>query len=217
MLSDPNLDYKESFFKNRHKLAWRAPVVCKPIVKYLKPKSLLDAGCATGDLVAEFVALGVDAYGLEGSHKCIKFLECSITRVFFFDLRQPVPLSRRYDLVTCFEVAEHVDPDCSHQFVENLCGLSDRVLMSAAPPGQGGHHHVNCQDPEYWQIQFGYRGYERVPWVEQALKAAWQPWSHKPGVKAYYDNLLYFCRSGLSPANTPSPQVGEGRGEGAKS
>ena len=31
--------------------------------------------------------------------------------------------------------------------------------MTHAFPGQGGHHHVNEQDPNYWFQQFGRRGF----------------------------------------------------------
>jgi hypothetical protein len=35
--------------------------------------------------------------------------------------------------------------------------------MSAAPPGQGGHHHVNCKDKKYWIEKFEQYGFEYLP------------------------------------------------------
>jgi SAM-dependent methyltransferase len=190
--------YPESFFKTRHKLTWRMEIVCGAIQSVLKPSSVLDAGCAIGDLVAGFIALGIDAYGLEGSRNCMKYLVAPVGNIFFFDLRGFVPLDRRYDLVTCFEVAEHIEREFAMQFVGNLCKLSHRVLMSAAPPGQGGRHHVNCQPPEYWQEQFTFYDYGRERDIERRLKRFWVPWARKPGIKAYYDNLLYFEKKSTS-------------------
>jgi hypothetical protein len=33
------------------------------------------------------------------------------------------------------------------------------ILMTHATPGQGGHHHVNCQPQEYWVETLGGYGY----------------------------------------------------------
>lgn len=186
--------YNRSFFGRRYKFNWRAPIVCGAIRDVLSPSSVIDVGCATGDLVAEFIAMGLDAYGMEGSKACLPFLECNAGRIFFMDLRQPISLTGRYNLAICLEVAEHIELEFAHQFVQNLVQLSDEVLMSAAPPGQGGHHHVNCQPPAYWQSKFMIHSYRRMVRVEEQIKELLAPWQKKPGIKAYYQNLLYFER-----------------------
>lgn len=185
--------YGPRFFARRHRLNWRTPIVCRAIQDVLAPKSVIDVGCATGDLVAEFLVQGVQAFGIEGSTACLQYLECSASRLFLFDLRYALPEQiPRYSLALCLEVAEHIEPQFAHQLVNNLCLLSDRVLMSAAPPGQDGHHHVNCQHPEYWEDLFRNRLYRRVRRVERQIKEILAPWKAKPGIKAYYQNLLYF-------------------------
>jgi hypothetical protein len=35
-----------------------------------------------------------------------------------------------------------------------------RKSQSAAPPGKGGYHHVNCQDAAYWQRAFEAHGFK---------------------------------------------------------
>jgi SAM-dependent methyltransferase len=186
--------YGSRFFARRHRLNWRAPIVCGAIRDTLKPVSVIDVGCATGDLVAEFATQGFDAYGLEGSRAVMPFLECEAGRVFFMDLRKPLPahFMRDYDVALCLEVAEHIESEYAQQLVQNLGLLSGCVLMSAARPGQGGHHHVNCQSPEYWEDLFRVDAFRRVQRVEREIKQAWEPWRKKPGIKAYYQNLLYF-------------------------
>lgn len=186
--------YPRRFFARRNKLSWRAPIVCGAIVNVLEPKSAIDVGCAIGDLVEGFVRLGVDAYGLDGSEGCKEFLECDPARLFIHDLRMPVVSKSRYSLVTCFEVAEHIEKEYAPRFVNTLCQLSDRILMSAAPPFQEGHHHVNCREPKYWQEMFGKRRYYRDTEIEERLKKQWEPWRKLPGIKAYYQNLLYFAK-----------------------
>lgn len=185
--------YKKSFFKNRSRLNWRAPIICGAIKNILEPERLIDVGCATGDLVAEFLVMGIDAYGIEGSNNCREYLECPGERIFHLDLRVPiVEKSDRYDLSICFEVAEHIEPDYADIFVDNLALLSDRILISAAPPGQDGRCHWNCQPAEYWADKFMQRGYYFRQLFVTALRSEWSAWKMKPGIKAYYENLLYF-------------------------
>jgi hypothetical protein len=75
------------------------------------------------------------------------------------DLRKPLHLNHRFDLVVSLEVAEHLPPESAVSFVNTLCQLGDVVLFSAAIPFQGGEHHVNEQWPDYWAAMFESRGY----------------------------------------------------------
>ena len=38
--------------------------------------------------------------------------------------------------------------------VEGMTRFSDIIHWSAAPPGQKGVNHVNCQTPEWWEKKF---------------------------------------------------------------
>ena len=90
------------------------------------------------------------------------------------------------------EVAEHIEPEYAEQYVINLCSFGDLILLTAAPPGQGGHGHVNCQPKRYWEKLFGWNGYLRVNYYEARLRAELHPWHKKKGIKAYYDNCMVF-------------------------
>jgi len=62
------------------------------------------------------------------------------------------------NLVWSCEVAEHIE----EQFVDNyLASIANGkvIAMTHATPQQGGHHHVNCQPPEYWIEKLDDRGY----------------------------------------------------------
>ena len=185
--------YKRSFFGKRYKLSWRAPHVVDAIESALDFKSVIDCGAAVGDLVNEFDKRGYRAMGIEGSTHAGEFLECREELMLFLDLAELFPrILAQFDLCICFEVLEHIDPEFADVLVLNLVALSNSILVSAAPPGQGGHHHVNCQLPEYWEKKFGVHGYRRNIGIEQNVKHGLFPWRHKPGIKAYYQNLLYF-------------------------
>jgi hypothetical protein len=57
------------------------------------------------------------------------------------------------------EVAEHLRASRAEGLVKMLCGLSDRVLFSAAIPFQGGTGHVNEQWQSYWARLFRRNGF----------------------------------------------------------
>lgn len=211
MKSDIDTLYGDMFFKGRHKYHWRAPIVCKAVVHAMKhahdfvPKSAIDLGCATGDLVQGFLDLGLDAWGIEGSKAALPYLAVNPTyRVQFHDLREPLPKWRklanlpefptRVDVVTCFEVAEHLEEEFADQLVETLCSLSDYLVLSACPPDPNGRkatkYHPNEQPFEYWYQKFAARGYVPDFDVFKFLKVSWYQWRKKYGIAAFWQNLL---------------------------
>lgn len=204
--------YGDAFFKGRHRYHWRAPIVCTSIVRIMEhvygeaPKSAVDVGCATGDLVQGFLDLGLDAWGIEGSPAAFPYLAVEDTwRVQFHDLRQPLPewvkleglplFPSRVDVVTCFEVAEHLEPEAACTFVKTLVSLSNHLVISACPPDVNGRpptkYHLNEQPPAYWEHLFSREGFKRNQDVEALFKEAWHPWRKKYGIAAFHMNLLY--------------------------
>jgi hypothetical protein len=186
--------YPARFFARRHKMAWRAPILCRAIQLVLRPMNVVDIGCAVGDIVAEFNRMNIPAMGMEGAKTAEPYLLCPPELVSFRDLRERLFFSEWFHLATCFEVAEHIEPEFADVFVENLVCLSNKILMSAAPPGQGGVGHFNCQPLEYWTEKFGYFGYMRNEMIEDNLKHLLEPWKSKPGIKAIHQNMVYYAR-----------------------
>lgn len=196
--------YGPRFFARRYKLNWRAPIVVASLreVFQLPARSkVIDLGCATGDLVAEWRRLGFEAVGIEGSKGAQPYLESR--HIYFLDLTAPlkenmkqiglVPhMLNKFALVTCFEVFEHIAPKHADQLVDNVCMFSDSAVVSAAPPGQGGHHHVNCRPREYWTEKFKERGFTPNMKKREKILNLWEPFKNKPGILAYYINLLVF-------------------------
>lgn len=186
--------YKPGFFKRQASFAWRAPWICGAIIDILRPRSVIDAGCAVGDLVDEFLRSDLDAYGLEGTENVIPWLKIPRERLFIGDLRTEIRLQRKFDLVICLEVLEHIEPEYTDILLGNLTGMSDRLLLSAAPPGQDGLYHVNCRQMTYWSEKLDNLGYQSDTGVVMAIRERLGPWKNKPGVKAQYQNLAYFKR-----------------------
>lgn len=186
--------YKGRYFARRNSLEWRAVPVCDAICSALNPKSLIDVGCGVGDLLKEFDKRQIMCYGIEGSDNVVPYLMVDKEKVFIRDLRVPLNLGLQCDLAICLEVVEHIEEEYADQLITNLIGLSRKVLISAAPPGQGGHGHVNCQPSDYWIYKFANQGYVFDKSTTLSIVEALEPWKHKKGIKAYYDNLLHFER-----------------------
>lgn len=194
--------YGRSFFSRRYKLNWRAPMVVGSLCAAFDLQdgydcTVIDVGCAQGDIVHCFNTMTqTKAWGLEGSPAAIEYLECSPDVVIMHDLREPLNVGEKFTLSICLEVAEHIEPKYADTFVDTLCSLSDQVVLSAATPGQGGHYHVNCRPYSFWIDKFSARGYSHQIEIEEALKHYLSPWKHKPGIKAYYHNILVFIKEG---------------------
>jgi SAM-dependent methyltransferase len=133
--------------------------------------SVLDVGCARGTWLREWRDAGVaDIQGIDGSYVDQASILIDGARFATADLAAGFALGRSFDLVQCLEVAEHLPNRASAGFVDCLVAHSrGLVLFSAAPPGQGGEHHVNEQPYEYWRELFRARGYHAIDWVRPKL------------------------------------------------
>jgi len=130
------------------------------IVRSLRPTSVLDAGCAMGFLVEALHARGVDAWGVDVSEYAISQVHESVReRCSVASLAQP--LDRRYDLIVSIEVLEHIPPAEIDAVIANLCGATDRLLLSTSPEDFGEATHLNVQAPEAWSAALAREGFLR--------------------------------------------------------
>src|SRR5665213_1004822 len=122
--------------------------------------SVLDLGCGTGIWLRAMAGGGQrQVFGVEAEAYDHDSLEIDPDLILTADLGQNIDLHRRFDLVICLEVAEHIDGQFADVVVDNCVRHADIVLFSAAPPGQQGLHHVNEQPPQYWAERFARHGY----------------------------------------------------------
>jgi len=179
-----NIDYDHA--KARHPLS--VPRAAMPqIFLEAAPHSLLDVGCGIGTWLKTAQELGVsEVFGVDGVAIPPERLLISASLFRQHDLTRPLNLGRKFDVIICFEVAEHLDEQFAPTLIHSLVAHADTVFFSAACPGQDGQHHVNCQWPGYWQEKFNECGYactdemrwriwadERIdPWYRQNLFTA---------------------------------------------
>jgi SAM-dependent methyltransferase len=123
--------------------------------------SVADIGCGSGVYAAELQSRGLKVLGCEYGARPLRWARRLGVNAVPFDLSKAgssLP-GRPYDLAISLEVAEHVPPVFADRFVEFMCETSDRIVLTAAPPGQGGYGHINEQPKEYWIEKFERRGF----------------------------------------------------------
>ncbi|MBL8589497.1 MAG: class I SAM-dependent methyltransferase [Methylobacteriaceae bacterium] len=183
--------YDARFYDWVNMTARRSAGVVLPLARAAcAPQSVVDVGCGEGAWLAVWRELGVaDVTGCDGAHVDRARLAIPADRFVAADLSRPFTADRRFDLAQSLEVAEHLPPAASEDFVDSLCGLSDVVLFSAAQPGQGGELHVNERRPAWWAERFAARGYACFDALRPALAgdARVDPW--------YRFNALLFANA----------------------
>ncbi|MGC1307608.1 MAG: class I SAM-dependent methyltransferase [Phormidesmis sp.] len=119
----------------------------------VKPESVVDIGCGLAQWLKVFKDYGVqEILGVDGFHVPSDKIQIDLNEFIKCDLRYLSfsEIGKRFDLLLCLEVAEHLEPEYAERFVENLVLLSDHIVFSAAVPNQTGENHVNEQYAHYW-------------------------------------------------------------------
>lgn len=171
-----------------------APVIVRSLVARFTPRHVADVGCGTGALLSEFRVQGVEGTGFEYSAAALQICRQRGLNVHRFNIEEKgIPHPGCFDLVTCFEVAEHLSADSADPLVELLSRLAPIVIFTAATPGQGGGaDHINEQPHEYWIEKFEHRGYR----LDRSLTDDWRSHWEQAGVASFYArNLMIFADS----------------------
>lgn len=126
------------------------PTLWKYVIDDLKIKSVLDVGCGTGVSTKFFKDNGCYVCGVDGHPYCIqnsRIKEDMIQNDYTISSASTPRME--YDLCWSCEFVEHVEEQYSKNFLKDFAKCK-YVLMSFATVGQGGYHHVNCQEQQYW-------------------------------------------------------------------
>jgi len=180
--------YNDRFYRNRESSVDRSARTAVPLIlDLIAPQSVVDVGCGTGTWLHVFQSHGVtDILGVDGPW-CSDVLRVIPSENFAaIDLRLPFSLPRRFDLVLCLEVAEHLATDRATSLVDDLCRLAPVIAFSAAIPGQGGTGHVNEQWPTYWASLFEQRDFKAVDVLRPAL------WDNASVSAWYAQNMILY-------------------------
>lgn len=142
------------------------------LVALFAPRTSYDAGCAIGLLVRAMTEAGVDARGGDVSEFAISGApEELAARLEVHNLTDP--LDRRYDLITCIEVLEHLSPDDARAAVANLCAATDVIVLSTTPDDFRDPTHINIRPSAGWAQEFAVHGYYRRTDIDAGFLSPW--------------------------------------------
>jgi hypothetical protein len=142
----------------------------RAIEEIWSPFRLLDLGCGAAYLV-EYFAPRIPTLAIDGSRAVLDVQSAPArARTVVADLAgPPCTCVRWFEFVVSIEVAEHLPPQHEDAFLAWF-RWADRVLFTAAPPGQGGRHHVNERPRAHWIGRFARMGLR----YDQAETRRWQ-------------------------------------------
>ena len=120
-------------------------------------KSMLDIGCGPGGMIELARSKKIDAYGIDGDFSIERLgLEKYVTLHDY--TKGASSFNKQVDLVWSCEFVEHVEEEYLPNFMKDF-QLGKFVIMTFAPVGKAGHHHVNCNTQEYWIDKFKQYGF----------------------------------------------------------
>ena len=149
-----------------------AEVIVPLVLEQVRPRSVIDYGCGTGDWLAVFVEHGVqEVLGVDGTWLDQRHLKIARQDFRVHDLREPFTPGRGFDLAICLEVAGHIPPAQEGVFLDSLAALAPVLLFSAPIPRQPGigDQPLNNRWPSYWAKGLGERGFVAIDCLRARL------------------------------------------------
>ena len=127
------------------------------LIQSLEVKTILDVGCGMGFSTKFFHDSGCDVLGIEGC-KNPTINGAIPDKMVHCDLYNGPYVHKEVDLIWCCEVLEHIDEEYLPNVLETF-KQAKYLAVTAAKPGQGGHHHVNLRKSSYWITKMQEIGY----------------------------------------------------------
>ena len=155
------------------------------LIKTFHVKSFLDIGCGPGGMVELAKSKGLLVKGIDGDHTLKRPNETDYTLHDF--TKAPLIPDFEYDIGWSVEFVEHVE----EKYIPNYmpCFQScNTVVITYAPPGWEGHHHVNLKDEDYWIQTFATNGLKHNAEMTHQLRQHSTMNLGKKGKKAFVRN-----------------------------
>lgn len=149
--------YNDEFFQWHHQHAREYSIkTMNWYIDEFKPTSLCDIGCGIGSYLEAAYNKGLrQIKGYDIAEAAKKYTPVQVQPfIEYLDCTKPFNIrTSQFECVISFETAEHIEPDLSPTFIHNITqstAAAGSILFTAAPPGQQGCGHINCQPAQYW-------------------------------------------------------------------
>lgn len=97
---------------------------------FLRPKTVLDVGCGLGNMVYYLRLMGVEAYGVEISKYALKKAHPKIKKYVKYGGISRLPFEdKSFDLVTSFDVLEHIETEKLEKAVKECNRVAKRYVL----------------------------------------------------------------------------------------
>ncbi len=168
-----------------------AAIIAEDIINAFAPRSAVDVGCGTGNLLLALQERGVACIGFEYSKAAIEICRRRGLSVEVLDIERDSYPGDRADVVISTEVAEHLPASVADPYIDLLCSISTTVIFTAAVPGQSGADHVNEQPHSYWIEKFDKRAFA----LDSEITDRWRSrWKASAVTGHLWGNLMVFIR-----------------------
>jgi len=135
-------------------------LLAETLIETFRPVSVADVGCGSGGISSALRAKGVEnIYPFDFSQASVDMTKKKgFPNASRLDLTQAPEIPATADLCLCLEVAEHIPRKHERNLVSLLSQVAPILIFTAAPPGQGGHLHVNLRPKDHWIQLFREKG-----------------------------------------------------------
>ena len=158
--------YDKNYFIKRGKFfpLLKALVFVLFIKIFLRPKSLLDVGCALGEMLQLASKLGIKSWGVDISRAAISQMtpslrsRCQVGSILSLPFKEG-----SFDIVSCLALLEHIREEDTEKALREVLRVAKKyVLLQVCvkdSPFEGKHYlldstHVNVRKNRWWVEKF---------------------------------------------------------------
>ena len=163
-MNNPSTSYGDEFYKKQMEGSYNsAHKIVTHLTNHFQPTSVVDVGCGRGTWLKALKESGAKRLlGIDGPWNTQADMLDQDIVYQQEDLNNPdgIQISEKFDLAMSLEVAEHLKPEVSVDFIKTIASLSDATLFSAAYAKQGGKDHINERQHSFWAEEFARYGFQ---------------------------------------------------------
>ncbi|PKN88653.1 MAG: hypothetical protein CVU46_00150 [Chloroflexi bacterium HGW-Chloroflexi-8] len=187
--------YDNDFFSKHDLISYKSAVSFVPILFDLfEINSVVDIGCGIGSWLKAFQDHGVTnikGYDVSNLQKSDYLVPYENLELNFDFISRDFPNDKKYDILLCLEVVEHLPEKKSFEFIKKLTELSPVILFSAAIPGQSGHGHINEQYPSFWNEIFQKFSFIEIDFIKPLIWNNYEiAWWYRQNMTIYVNREL---------------------------